>query len=119
MVSWLGIARGKYYAWRQRYGKANEHNGKIPRDHWLEDWERQSIVEFHDSYPLEGYRRLTFMMLDAGVVAVSPSSVYRVLRAAGRPDRWNPKPSRKGAGFHQPNGPHLHWHIDIALLSPV
>ena len=57
------------------------------------------------------------MMLDAGVVAVSPSSVYRVLRAAGRLDRWNPKPSRKGAGFHQPNGPHLHWHIDIAYLN--
>jgi putative transposase len=29
--------------------------------------------------PLEGYRRLTFMMLDADVVAVSPSSVWRVL----------------------------------------
>jgi len=39
-VSWLGIARGKYYDWRKRYGKANEHNGKVPRDHWLEDWER-------------------------------------------------------------------------------
>ena len=116
-VSWLGIARGKYYDWRKRYGKANEHNGKVARDHWLEDWERQSIIEFHSRYPLEGYRRLAFMMLDADVVAVSPSSVYRVLRAAGRLDRWNPKPSRKGTGFQQPDGPHRHWHIDIAYLN--
>jgi len=57
------------------------------------------------------------MMLDADVVAVSPSSVYRVLRAAGRLDRWNPKPSRKGTGFQQPDGPHRHWHIDIAYLN--
>lgn len=36
-------------------------------------------MEFHAKHPLEGYRRLTFMMLDANVVAASPSSVYRVL----------------------------------------
>ena len=32
---------------------------------------------------LEGYRRLTFMMLDADQVACSPASTYRVLKAAG------------------------------------
>jgi hypothetical protein len=32
---------------------------------------------------LEGYRHLTFMMLDQDVVAVSPASVYRVLAGAG------------------------------------
>ena len=43
---------------------------------------------------------LTFMMLDADVVAVSPSSVYRVLRR-GRVcwARWNGKPSSKGHGL--------------------
>jgi len=29
-----------------RYGQANEHNGLVPRDHWLEDWEKLSITEF-------------------------------------------------------------------------
>jgi transposase InsO family protein len=116
-ISWLGVARSKYYAWRQRYGKANEHNGKVPRDHWLEDAEKQAIIEYHDRFPLEGYRRLTFMMLDADIAAASPSSVYRVLRAAGRLDRWNPRPSRKGTGFKQPYAPHQHWHIDIAYLN--
>jgi putative transposase len=32
--------------------------------------------------PLEGYRRLTFMMLDADIVAVSPTSVWQVLSQA-------------------------------------
>ena len=47
------------------YGKVNEHNGWAPRDFWLEDWEKQAIIGFHLKNSLEGYRRLTFMMLDA------------------------------------------------------
>jgi putative transposase len=116
-VVWLGIARGKYFAWVNRYGKANEHNGKVPRDHWLDGWEREAIIAFHGQYPLEGYRRLTFMMLDRDIVAVSPTSVYRVLRSAGLLDRFNRRASLKGTGFVQPTKPHEHWHCDITYLN--
>lgn len=111
------MAKSKFYTWKDRYGHANEHNGRIPRDFWLESWEKDAIVAFHDRNPLEGYRRLTFMMLDADVVAVSPSSVYRVLKLAGRLDRKWQKPSKKGAGFEQPLQPHAHWHVDIAYVN--
>jgi hypothetical protein len=74
-IHWLGVRASKFYDWRERYGRVNEHNGWIPRDFWLEPWEKQAIIGFHREHPLEGYRRLTFMMLDADVVAVSPSSV--------------------------------------------
>jgi transposase InsO family protein len=57
------------------------------------------------------------MMLDADVVAASPSSVYRVLRDAGLMDRHNTKTSLKGTGFHQPIGPHEHWHVDVAYIN--
>ncbi len=116
-MSWLGLGKSKFHAWKERYGHANEHNGKIPRDFWLEDWEKQSILDFHDRHPLEGYRRLTFMMLDDDVVAVSPASAYRVLKSAGRLDRRWQKPSKKGTGFVQPLRPHEHWHIDISYLN--
>jgi putative transposase len=114
---WLGLATSKWHSWKNRYGKANEHNAWIPRDHWLEAEEKQAIVDFHARYPLEGYRRLTFMMLDANVVACSPSSVYRVLKAAGLLDRHNRKPSSKGKGFVQPLRPHEHWHVDVSYLN--
>jgi putative transposase len=117
IIGWVGISRGKFFDWRRRYGKANEHNGLVPRDHWLDDEEERRIVEFHDQHPLEGYRRLTFMMLDADVVAASPATVYRVLARAGRLSRWNRKPSKKGSGFVQPLAPHEHWHIDISYLN--
>ena len=114
-LGWLGVPEGTFYKWRSRYGQANEHNGWIPRDHWLEDWEKRAIVDFHFQHPLDGYRALTYMMLDADVVAVSPSSVYRVLKQAGLLGRWNPKPSGKGKGFQQPDHPHRHWHLDIGV----
>jgi len=98
-VQWLGVRAGKFYEWRGRYGKANEHNGWVPRDFWLEGWEKKVIVDFHLKHPLEGYRRLTFMMLDADVVAVSPSSVWRVLSQAGCLSPLKGKPSKKGTGF--------------------
>ena len=115
--SWIGLSARKFARWRLRYGKANEHNAAVPRDHWLEDWEREAIIAFFCRYPLEGYRRLAFMMLDADVVAVSPSSVYRVLRGAGLIANGFSQPSRKGKGFEQPPGPHEHWHIDFSYLN--
>ena len=117
MVKWIGIARSKFYDWRSRYGKVNEHNAWIPRDFWLEDWEKQAIITYYFDHPLEGYRRLTYMMLDADILAVSPSSVYRVLKNADLLNRWNRKASKKGDGFHQPLKPHEHWHIDISYIN--
>ena len=114
---WLGISRGKYYDWKRRYGKVNEHNGAVPRDHWLQAKERQAIADYHEQHPLQGYRRLTFMMLDEDVAAVSPSTSYRVLKAAGVLDRHNTKSSTKGTGFKQPSGPHHHWHVDISYIN--
>ena len=60
---------------------------------------------------------MTFMLLDATIVAVSPATVYRVLKQAGVLDRWNATPSRKGTGFVQPLRPHEHWHIDISYVN--
>jgi transposase InsO family protein len=115
IIRWIGLAEGKFYAWKLRYGKVNEHNGWIPRDHWLTPDERQRIIKFHLEHPLEGYRRLTFMMLDQDIVAASPATVYRVLHGLLR--RIQYRPSKKGTGFHQPSRPHRHWHVDVSYLN--
>jgi len=57
------------------------------------------------------------MMLDDDLVAVSPSSTYRVLKTAGRLDRRCNAPSKKGTGFVQPLRPHQHWHVDISYIN--
>lgn len=57
------------------------------------------------------------MMLDEDIVAVSPSSTYRVLKAAGRLDRKNVTPSKKGTGFVQPTKNHQEWHVDVSYIN--
>ena len=61
----------------------------------------KAIIRFSFEYPLEGYRRLAFMMLDRDVVAVSPSSVYRVLKAAGRESEIFAARDRKLTNAHE------------------
>jgi len=117
LVGWLGVGTSKFYQWQDRYGQANEHNRQVPRDFWLHEWEQRAILDFHDRHPLEGYRRLTFMMLDDDVVAVSPSTVYRTLKTAGRLDNRRFSASKKGTGFVQPLAAHQHWHIDVSYIN--
>jgi transposase InsO family protein len=116
-IPWIGIARSKYHNWIERFGKVNEHNAWVPRDHWLTDDEIARICNFARANPLEGYRRMTFMMLDQNVVACSPTSVYRVLKKAGLLAGQSPNVTKKGTGFVQPLKPHEHWHVDISYLN--
>lgn len=114
----LGLGSSKFYSWHERYGKANEHNGKIPRDYWVQDWEKQKIMEFYRDHEKDGYRRVSYMMLDQNIVSVSPATTYRVLANAGLLRRWNEaKSSSKGDGFVQPLKPHEHWHVDFSYLN--
>jgi putative transposase len=121
---WVGMSSSKFHDWKQRFGKANEHNAWVPRDHWLTDDEKERLCAFARRRPLEGYRRLTFMMLDAdpadpqaGHVACSPATTYRVLKRAGLLAGQSPTPTKKGTGFVQPLTPHEHWHVDVSYLN--
>lgn len=117
ILNWIGMSTSKFYDWEKRYGQRNQHNGSLPRGQWVEQWEKEAILDYYDQHSQEGYRRLSYMMLDADVVAVSPSSVYRVLKRAGKMRKWAKTPSNKGQGFQQPEMPHQHWHIDISYIN--
>lgn len=117
LLTWCELCPRKFSRWRERYGKANEHNAQVPREHWLEEWEKQAIINYARQHPLEGYRTLAFMMLDADVAAVAPTTTYRVLKAADLIGRSGGKPSKKGTGFVQPLAPHEHWHVDFSYLN--
>jgi len=112
----IGISPGRFVDWKKRYGMENRHNGSIPRDHWIDEWERNAIIEFYRTHEADGYRRCTYMMNDQDIAYVSPATTYRVLSLAGVLRKWSRVKSRKGTGFDQPIRPHEHWHIDIANI---
>ncbi|MCX6150279.1 MAG: hypothetical protein NTX22_07145, partial [Ignavibacteriales bacterium] len=55
-----GINPSKYYSWNNRKGTANNHNGKIPKENWLLEWEKEAIINYAKKHIAEGYRRLTY-----------------------------------------------------------
>lgn len=120
----IGITSSKYYTWKSRRGTPNKHNGKQPKEHWLLPQEREAIIAFarqrcnsHTSSFAEGYRRIAYGGLDANAFAVSPSTVYSVLKSAGLLGRTPClATSSKGTGFEQPTAAHQHWHTDIKYL---
>lgn len=118
IINMIGIKPSRFYNWCMRKGIPNQHNGKQPRSHWILPEEREAIIKFCRNRLGEGYRRLTYMMLDLDVAAVSPSTTYRVLKEAGLLNRWSTKRTvSKGQGFDHPDGPHKHWHLDISYVN--
>ena len=118
LIEKVGMGKSKYYSWFCRIGYPNRHNGQIPRYFWILPWEREAILDYCRDKLEEGYRRLTYMMLDENIVAVSPSTTYRVLKAAGWLMRWSePRRISAGAGFQQPDQIHQHWHTDISYVN--
>ena len=117
ILALLDLRTSTYYNWQKRRHRENQHNGHVPKIHWLLSWEVDAIVAYRQVHMEEGYRRLTYMMLDEDVVAVSPSSVYRVLKRHNLLlTAWRHEKS-KGSGFHQPSRAHHHWHLDISYIN--
>lgn len=77
----LGVPRSVYYAWTLRES-LEDRAGKPCRVYEVLPEERQAICEFALCFPKIGYRKLTWMMVDAQAVCVGESTVYRVLRDA-------------------------------------
>jgi len=55
--------------------------------------------------------------MDDNIVAVSPSTVYRILAAAHFLDKRKNKETKKGKRFIGPTRLHEHWHVDITYLN--
>ncbi|MCP5497726.1 MAG: hypothetical protein H7A23_24495 [Leptospiraceae bacterium] len=47
-----------------------------------------AVIEFKKANIEEGYKRLTWMMVDTNIVYLSPSTVYRILVRASLNNRW-------------------------------
>jgi len=114
----LKISPSKYYNWVERKGIPNQINRDVPNSTWLLPDETENIINYCKPKLEEGYRRLSYMMLDDDIAAVSPSTVYRVLKKNNLLNRWSiKKPSNKGTGFTQPLKPNDHWHTDISYVN--
>jgi transposase InsO family protein len=100
-ISWLGVTVSKFYNWRPRYGRVNEHNGWVPRDF---GWSRGKGS--HHRVPSEESvgGLSTADVHDVRSRCGGGESGERMLKQAGLLSRWKAKSSRKGIGFEQAAG---------------
>jgi len=111
----LGIPRSVSYAWKRRESLVDKV-GTGCRLYELLPQERSAICEFALDYPKIGYRKLTWMMVDAGRVCVGESTVYRVLSDADLLSRWKRSATSSGEYNFRPVAPNQQWHTDVMYV---
>lgn len=117
ILSYLGLKRSLYYLWLQRQ-RENRLEDKPPTSFLLDRLlpeEERAITNYALIHPKEGYRRLSWMMVDDNVVYVSPASVYNVLNKYDLLYRWK-RTTSVGVKPPKPSRPNEQWHIDIMYL---
>jgi len=111
----LGVPRSVYYAWKRRES-LEDRAGKPCRVYEVLAEERAAICGFAVRYPKIGYRKLTWMMIDAAIACVGESTVYRVLSEADLLSRWKRSAASSGEYQFRPTAPNQQWHTDVMYV---
>ena len=118
VLSELGLTRSVYYDWleRQKEGTLADRV-VVPRSPLAAlPEEVEATVGYAKSQPREGYRRLTWMMVDGDIAYLTPSTVYRILDRHDLLYRWkSPEPSY-GRKVPEATYPNEVWHVDLMYL---
>ena len=117
----LEIAPATYHRWC----KSVSAGSSTPQDRFASSSmyatlpaERRAIIAYALAHPEVRHRELAWKMLDENVVAVSPSTVYRVLGEAHLVCRWVPRGRRKGVGRSAPpTRPDQRWQTDLRYVK--
>ena len=111
----LGVPSSVYYAWGRRACLADRPSTPC-RVYEVLDTERAAICAFALGLPKIGYRKLTWMMIDANIACVGESTVYRVLSEANLLSRW--KRSERSSGIYnfRPTAPNQQWNTDVMYV---
>ena len=114
----LGVGRSAYYTWRRAAGGKAETDRPLGRNCFsLLQEEKDKIVEYALHHPSLRHRELAWRMVDDDVAFVSPSTVYRVLKAEGLVAA---RMKRKKL-YHRPGGwasaPDETWQTDLRYVK--
>ena len=116
LAMFAGVSRRTYREWESRKDVENQHNGHIPRLHWTTPEEEAAIIGYCSERMELGYRTLCWQMVDANVAAVSPATVYNVLKRGGLTKKWAELGEDTKKGFDQPTTVHEQWHADYSYV---
>jgi len=118
ILSELGLTRSVYYDWleRQKEGTLADRV-VVPRSPLAAlPEEVEATVGYAKAQPREGYRRLTWMMVDGDIAYLTPSTVYRILDRHDLLYRWKRPEPGYGRKVPEATYPNEVWHVDLMYL---
>jgi transposase InsO family protein len=114
-----GITKSSYYSWFDENWDLKQPAPRQPINTGILPEEIQRVLAYRNEHRDVGYRKLTWMMNDAGVAYLSESSVYHILSAHKMLYGWDSvdKTDTVKEYKHKPQHVHHHWHTDIAYIK--
>lgn len=82
----LGIGRTTFHRWQD--WKPTDKKGFVHPSRPLKS-EEEAVIAYAEAHVGTGYKKLTYQMLDEGVVVLTPAQVYPILCRENLLDRWN------------------------------
>lgn len=88
LALFTGMRARTWWEWQSRGGQETRHKGPIPQDHWVTPEETAAILKYRESRMERGYWVLCRQMVDADRGAVSPATMYNMLKRGGLTKQW-------------------------------
>ncbi len=112
----LGVAARSYYRWLKEEAWAGDRPAEpsppvSPYEALSE--EKQAVLAFARKRPELRHRELAWRMVDEDVAYLSPSTVYRILKAADLVCPWRRRTRRKKAQEEKASRPDQRWSTDL------
>lgn len=116
----LGVSPASYYRWRheaQRTKTIPPEPIKPVQVYEATPEEKRAVREYALKHPALRHRELAWRMLDEGVAALSPSTVYRILKGENLVSPWRRRPKRTREEEEKATRPDEIWATDLMYLT--
>lgn len=116
----LGIARRTYDRWLKAEAWAQVLPAepiKPVQPYEALPEEKQAVLDYARQHPELRHRELAWRMVDEDVACLSPSTVYRILKAANLVCPWRRRSKRRREEEEKATRPNQRWSTDVMQVQ--